>query len=82
MPTLTIMSVYNARKAMYADQLARARAELEEFKAGASSPVSARRRLMPSGSGAHMTEDMFLRAEWKSCPSPTTARLSSRRCGR
>ena len=33
MPTLRIMSVYNARKRMYAEQLARARAELERFKA-------------------------------------------------
>jgi hypothetical protein len=31
MPTLKIMSVYQARKAMYAERLARARAELEEF---------------------------------------------------
>ena len=33
MPTLTIMSVYNARKGMYAAHLARARSELEWFKA-------------------------------------------------
>jgi hypothetical protein len=33
MPTLTLMSLYNARKAMYAAQLARARAELERFEA-------------------------------------------------
>ena len=32
MPTLKIMSVYNARKGMYASQLARARSELERFK--------------------------------------------------
>jgi hypothetical protein len=32
MPTLTLVSVYNARKATYADQLARARAELEQFR--------------------------------------------------
>ena len=33
MPTLKIVSVYNARKRMYVEQLARARAELEEFRA-------------------------------------------------
>jgi hypothetical protein len=33
MPTLTLLSLYNARKGMYASQLARARAELERFKA-------------------------------------------------
>jgi hypothetical protein len=33
MPTLTTMSVYNARKRMFAPELARARAELERFKA-------------------------------------------------
>ncbi len=33
MPTLTIMSVYNARKGMYAAHLSRARNELERFKA-------------------------------------------------
>ncbi len=32
MPTLTLVSLYNARKSMYASQLARARAELERFK--------------------------------------------------
>jgi len=32
MPTLTLLSVYNARKGMYAAQLARARVEMERFK--------------------------------------------------
>ncbi len=32
MPTLKIMSLYNARKGMYASQLARVRSELERFK--------------------------------------------------
>ena len=32
MPTLTLLSLYNARKSMYAAHLARARAELERFK--------------------------------------------------
>jgi hypothetical protein len=32
MPTLTLLSLYNARKSMYASQLARARTELERFK--------------------------------------------------
>ena len=32
MPTLTIMSVYNARKAMHAAHIARARSKLERFK--------------------------------------------------
>ncbi len=32
MPTLTLLSLYNARKGMHAPQLARARAELERFK--------------------------------------------------
>ena len=32
MPTLTLVSLYNTRKATYADQLARARAELEQFR--------------------------------------------------
>ena len=32
MPTLTLVSLYNTRKATYADQLARARAERERFK--------------------------------------------------
>ena len=34
MPTLRIVSVYEERQRMYADQLAQARAELEEFKMG------------------------------------------------
>ena len=33
MPTLTLLSLYNARKSMYASQLARVRSELERFKA-------------------------------------------------
>jgi hypothetical protein len=33
MPTLTLLSLYNARKSMYASQLVRARNELERFKA-------------------------------------------------
>jgi len=33
MPTLTLLSIYNARKGMYTSQLARARNELERFKA-------------------------------------------------
>ncbi len=33
MPTLTLLSLYNARKGMHAAHLARARAELERFKA-------------------------------------------------
>ena len=33
MPTLMIMSVYNARREAYSEQLARARAEMERFKA-------------------------------------------------
>ncbi len=32
MPTLTLMSLFNAQKSMYVSQLARARAELERFK--------------------------------------------------
>ena len=32
MPTLTLVSVYNARKATYSEQLARSRAELERFE--------------------------------------------------
>jgi hypothetical protein len=33
MPTLTLLSLYNARQSLYAEQLARARAELERFEA-------------------------------------------------
>ncbi len=33
MPTLTLLSLYNARKSIYASQLVRARNELERFKA-------------------------------------------------
>ena len=50
MPTLTLLSVYNARKGMYAAQLARARAELERFEADLVARLGRRRR-MPSGSG-------------------------------
>ena len=59
MPTLTIMSAYRERKRMYADQFARARAELERFdrslvvRFGKETADAVRQ-------WSHMTKDMFL----------------------